>query len=66
MKINSTDGTRVEIRIQDPSWSWVFIRIAGAWEDAQARVRTCVAEDTVSYRIRTALLMGGEVRITHE
>ena len=64
MKINSTDGTRIEIRIQ--GWSWTFVRVAGAWEDAQARVRTEVSGDTVRNRISTALCMGGEVRITHE
>ena len=64
MKIANTDGTRIEIRIQ--SWVWVFVRIAGAWEDAQARVRTEVSGDTVSNRINSALCMGGEVRITHE
>ena len=64
MKITNTDGTRIEIRIQDHSW--VFVHIAGAWEDAQARVRTEVEADTVRNRISTALCMGGEVRITHE
>ena len=64
MKIASTDGTRIEVRIQ--GHSWVFIRIAGAWEDALAQVRTEVEADTVSNRISTALCMGGDVRITHE
>ena len=58
------DGTRIEVRIQ--GHSWVFVRIAGAWEDAQARVRTEVEADTVRTRISTALCMGGEIRITHE
>ena len=60
MKFN--DGSRIEIRIQ--GYVWKFVRIAGAWEDAQARVRTEVEADTVSNRISTALCMGGEVRIT--
>ena len=64
MKINFTDGSRIEICIHDHSW--VFVRVAGAWEDAQAPVRTEVSGDTVSNRISTALCMGGEVRITHE
>lgn len=58
------DGTRIEVRMLGRVWT--FVRVAGAWEDAQARVRTEVSGDTVSYRIRTALCMGGEVRITHE
>ena len=64
MKISKTDGTRIEIRIQ--GWSWVYVRVAGAWEDAQSSVRTEVSGDTVSNRINSALCMGGEVRITHE
>ena len=60
--VNFRDGSRIEIRIQ--GWSWVFVRIAGAWEDAQARVRTEVSGDTVRTRINSALCMGGEVRIT--
>ena len=58
------DGSRIEIRIQ--GYVWKFVRIAGAWEDAQDRVRTEVEADTVRNRISTALCMGGEVRITHE
>ena len=64
MKINNADGTRIEVRIQ--GYVWKFVRVAGAWEDAQARVRTEVEADTVSNRISTALCMGGEIRITHE
>ena len=64
MNISFNDGSRIEIHIQDHSW--VFVRIAGAWEDAQARVRTEVSVDTVKNRISTALCMGGAVRITHE
>ena len=64
MKINNTDGTRIEVRIQ--GYVWKFVRIAGAWEDAQAVVRTEVEADTVRTRINTALCMGGDVRITHE
>ena len=64
MNIINTDGTRIEVRIQ--GYVWKFVRIAGAWEDAQARVRTEVSGDTVRTRISTALCMGGEVRITHE
>ena len=64
MKISNVDGSRIEIRIQDHSW--VYVRVAGAWEDAQARVRTEVSADTVKNRISTALCMGGAVRITHE
>ena len=62
--MNFKDGARIEIRIQ--GCSWVFIRVAGAWEDARAIVRTEVEADTVRNRISTALCMGGEVRITHE
>ena len=62
MKIENTDGSRIEIHIS--GWSWVFVRVAGAWEDAQARVRTEVDADTVRNRISTALCMGGEIRIT--
>ena len=62
MKIENTDGSRIEIRIS--GWSWVFVRVAGAWEDAQARVRTEVDADTVRNRINSALCMGGEIRIT--
>ena len=62
--MNFNDGTLIEVRIQ--GHSWVFIRVAGAWEDAQAVVRTEVEADTVRNRISTALCMGGEVRITHE
>ena len=62
--MNFNDGTRIEIRIQ--GWSWIYVRVACAWEDAQARVRTEVEADTVSNRISTALCMGGEIRITHE
>ena len=62
--MNFSDGSRIEIHIQ--SWVWVFVRIAGAWEDAQAVVRTEVDADTVRNRISTALCMGGEIRITHE
>ena len=62
--MNFNDGTRIEVRIQ--SWVWVFVRIAGAWEDAQAMVRTEVEADTVRNRISTALCMGGDVRITRE
>ena len=62
MKINNADGTRIEVRIQ--GWSWMFVRVAGAWEDAQALVRTEVDADTVRNRISTALCMGGEIRIT--
>ena len=62
MKVANTDGTRIEIRICN--YLWVFVRVAGAWEDAQASVRTEVEADTVSNRISTALCMGGEVRIT--
>lgn len=62
--MNFNDGTLIEIHIQ--SWVWMFIRVAGAWEDALAQVRTEVEADTVSNRISTALCMGGEVRITHE
>ena len=58
------DGSRIEIRIQ--GYVWKFVRIAGAWEDAQARVRTEVEADTVRNRISTALCMGGDVRITHK
>ena len=64
MKVANTDGSRIEIRIQDHSW--IYVRVAGAWEDAQAKVRTEVSADTVSNRISTALCMGGEIRITHE
>ena len=64
MRMNFCDGSRIEIRIQ--GYVWKFTRIAGAWEDAQARVRTEVSADTVSNRISTALCMGGDVRITHE
>ena len=64
MKTNNTDGTRIEIHIQ--GYVWKFVRVAGAWEDALARVRTEVSADTVSNRINSALCMGGEVRITHE
>ena len=64
MKINNTDGSRIEIHIQ--GWSWVYVRVAGAWEDAQARVRTEVSADTVRTRINSALCIGGEIRITHE
>ena len=64
MKITNTDGIRIEVHIQDHSW--VFVRVAGAWEDAQAPVRTEVSGDTVRTRINSALCMGGEVRITHE
>ena len=64
MKITNTDGIRIEVHIQDHSW--VFVRVAGAWEDARAVVRTEVEDDTVSNRISTALCMGGSVRITHE
>ena len=65
MKIsNVDDGSRIEIRIQ--GYLWVYVRVACAWEDAQARVRTAVSADTVSNRISTALCLGGEVRITHE
>ena len=64
MKINNADGTRIEVRIQ--GYVCKFVRVAGAWEDAQARVRTEVEADTVSNRISTALCMGGEIRITHE
>ena len=58
------DGSRIEIRIQ--GWSWVYVKVAGAWEDAQAIVRTEVSADTVRTRISTALCMGGDVWITHE
>ena len=64
MNINFSDGSRVEIRIQ--GYVWKFVRVAGAWEDALARVRTEVSADTVRNRISTALCMGGDVRITHE
>ena len=64
MKITNTDGIRIEVHIQDHSW--VFVRVAGAWEDARASVRTEVSGDTVRTRINSALCMGGEVRITHE
>ena len=64
MKIKNTDGTRIEVRIQ--GHLWVFVRVAGAWEDAQAPVRTEVSGDTVRTRINSALCMDGEVRITHE
>ena len=64
MNISNTDGTRIEVRIQ--GYVWKFVRIAGAWEDAQARVRTEVEADTVRTRINSALCMGGEIRITHE
>ena len=64
MKVANTDGSRIEIRIQDHSW--IYVRVAGAWEDAQAKVRTEVSADAVSDRISTALCMGGEIRITHE
>ena len=64
MKISNIDGSRIEIRIQ--GWSWVYVRVACAWEDAQALVRTEVSEDTVRTRINSALCMGGDVRITHE
>lgn len=64
MKIDFTDGSRIEIRIQ--GFMWEFIRVAGAWEDALSNVRTEVEADTVRNRISTALCMGGEIRITHE
>ena len=64
MKISNVDGSRIEIRIQ--GYLWVYVRVACAWEDAQARVRTEVSADTVRNRISTALCLGGEVRITHE
>ena len=60
--LNFSDGSRIEIRIQ--GYVWKFVRVAGAWEDALARVRTEVEADTVSNRISTALCMGGEIRIT--
>jgi len=62
--INFNDGSRIEIRIR--GFLWVFVMVAGAWEDALARVRTEVSADTVRTRINSALCMGGEVRITHE
>ena len=62
--MNFSDGSRIEIRIQ--GYVWVFVRVAGAWEDAQASVRTEVSGDTVRTRINSALCMGGDVRITHE
>ena len=64
MNISNVDCSRIEIRIQ--GYVWKFVRIAGAWEDAQAVVRTEVEADTVRNRISTALCMGGEIRITHE
>ena len=57
-----SDGSRIEIHIQ--GYVWKFVRVAGAWEDAQARVRTEVSADTVRTRISSALCMGGEIRIT--